>query len=427
MLTAFTVQNFSSIRDLQTLSLEAGKDDHLDWSNLIIEDKRRVVKTAVIYGANASGKSSVLKAMAWFRSFVLNSSKEGQAGDLIPVQPFLLSSETENAPSYFEIEFHWGEYDYRYGFEVTAEAVKSEWLYQKTGNKRTVKVFTRSGQEFDISGTNFKEAKGLEERTRPNALFLSVCAQFNSEKAAHILEWMGRFRHVSGLTETGFFNFTADRLQEEKYRKQLSDLAAKADFNIQSIRSEREELNEMRLPSGFPFELKKGGVSGKIVQTDIKTTHLKRNAEDEVVGEVEFDLQKDESSGTQKFIALSGPIMHTLEQGSILVVDEFEARLHPKLTQAILDLFHSPVNRKNAQLICVTHDVTLLTPERFRKEQVWFCEKDKTGATDLFSLSEMDSNLVRPTSKFSHQYILGLFGAIPKLTHFQEAVDNATK
>jgi AAA15 family ATPase/GTPase len=427
MLIAFSVQNFKSIRDLQTLSLEARSDDHLAWSNVIEDGKLRLVKTAAVYGPNASGKSNLVEAMVWFRNFVIESSKDSQAGETIGVQPFLLSSETENAPSHFEVEFRWQGFDYRYGFEITSKAVESEWLYRKSPSAKEAKLFTREGQDFDVSAAFFKEGKGLEPRTRPNALFLSVCAQFNGDEAGKVLAWMRRFRHVSGLDEMGFFAFTAERLQDPKHREKLLELAKKADFNIQSLRSVLEQITEAKLPPEMPAEMKKRVLGEKFMSADIKTTHQKLGADHEVIGEVEFDLTEDESSGTQKFIALSGPIMHTLEEGSILLVDELEARLHPRLTQAILDLFHSPVNRRNAQLVCATHDVTLLDPERFRRDQVWFCEKDATGATDLFTLADIDSNLVRPTSKFSRQYMLGLFGAVPQLAHFQEAAAHATE
>lgn len=421
MLVSFSVQNFKSIRDLQTLLMEARKDDHLAWSNVINEGKHRLVKSVAIYGPNASGKSSLLEAMSWFRKFVLESSREGQVGDDIDVTPFLLSTETENAPSYFEIEFLQDGYHYRYGIEVTAKEVISEWLYRKAPKSKPARLFTREKQQIDVSATNYKEGKGLEERTRPNALFLSVCAQFNGERSGKVLDWMRRFRHISGIEESGFYAFTAERLQDPKYQILLQELAQKADFNIQSLRSELEQITVDSLPEGISNELKKRLLAQKIMRVDIKTVHNKRNAEQEVISEVEFDLQEDESSGTQKFVALSGPIMHTLEEGFVLVVDELEARLHPRLTQAILDLFHSPANRKNAQLICATHDVSLLDPERFRRDQIWFCEKDETGATDLYTLADFDSNLVRPNSSFSRQYMLGLFGAVPQLAHFQEA------
>jgi AAA15 family ATPase/GTPase len=130
---------------------------------------------------------------------------------------------------------------------------------------------------------------------------------------------------------------------------------------------------------------------------------------------VEFDLKKDESEGTRKFIALSGPLHHAVEDDGVLVVDEFEARLHPLLTQAIIDWFHSPLNPGRAQLIIATHDVHLMEPERIRRDQVWFTEKDDKGETQLYNLAEFDPQDVRPTTKFSRQYLLGLFGAVPRL------------
>jgi hypothetical protein len=240
------------------------------------------------------------------------------------------------------------------------------------------------------------------------------------------MDWMQRFRHVSGLSEAAFFAFTAKRLENPKHQERLLEFARQADFNICGLRSEFEEVTEAKLPPGMPPELKQQVLAGKFLSADIKATHSKRDADGNVVGTVEFDLAENESQGTQKFIALSGPITHTLEQGSILLVDELEARLHPRLTQAIIDLFHSPVNRKDAQIVCATHDVTLMDPERFRRDQIWFCEKDETGATELSSLAEFDKNQVRPTSKFSRQYMLGLFGAVPQLAHFQDAAADAT-
>lgn len=427
MLISFSVENFKSIRDLQTLSMEARSGDHLEWSHTIEVGKRRLIKSAAIFGPNASGKSNVIEAMIWFREFVLNSSKKGQAGELIETKPFRLSTETENAPTHFESEFAWKGFEFRYGFEITEQQVISEWLFRKSASAKPAKLFTREGQDFDISTKFFKEGKGLEKRTRDNALFLSVCSQFNGEVATEVMEWMQQFRHVSGLSEIGFFGFTASRLQKSDHRQKLLELAKKADFNIQSISSELEEMSEAELPLSIPAEVRRQLLSEKYMRADIKTTHDKRDAKNDVIGQVEFDLQSDESEGTQKFIALSGPITHTLEEGSILVIDELEARLHPRLTQAILDLFHSPVNRKNAQLVFATHDVTLMEPDQFRRDQIWFCEKNETGATELYCLGDFDSNQVRPTSKFSRQYMLGLFGAVPKLAHFQEAAADATK
>lgn len=428
MLISFSVENFRSIRDLQTLSMgEPRLDHHLEWSHLFEAGNRRLLKSAAIFGPNASGKSNILRAMIWFRQFVLSSSKETQAGEKIDIQPFRLSTGKEKAPTHFEIEFLIKGFEYRYGFEVTAKKVESEWLFRKLPSAKPAMLFTREGGNFNVSADFFREGKGLEERTRENALFLSVCAQFNGTESEKVINWMQRFRWVSGLSESGFYAFTAQRLAEPGYQEKLLELAKKADFNIASLRSEIEELAAASLPPDMPAKMREQALAQKWIRADIKTTHEKRDDDGKVVGRVEFDLAKDESQGTQKFIALSGPITHTLEQGSILVVDEIEARLHPLLTQALVDLFHSPVNRKNAQLVFAAHDVTLLDPDRFRRDQVWFTEKDETGATDLYSLAEFDPAQVRPGTKFSRQYLLGLFGAVPKLAHFQEAADYATR
>jgi uncharacterized protein len=428
MLIAFSVENFRSIRDLQTLSLvEPRLDHHLEWSNLVTVGNRRVVKTAAIFGPNASGKSNVLRAMIWFRQFILTSSKEGQAGEAIDVQPFRLSTITENAPSHFEIEFFLGGHEYRYGCQVTAERVESEWLFRKLPTAKAAKLFTREGKVFDVSHEFFKEGVGLEERTRNNALFLSVCAQFAGPEATKVMGWMQRFRWLSGLSEDGFLAFTANRLTHPGHQERILELAQKADFNIASLRSEVEEPGWDGIPAELPAAGGMQASAQRPIRPEIKTTHEKRDPSGAVVGRVEFDLRSDESQGTQKFIALSGPISHTLEEGAILIVDELEARLHPLLTQAVVDLFHSPVNRKNAQLIFAAHDVTLLDPERFRRDQIWFTEKDEEAATDLYPLSEFEPAQVRAGSKFSRQYMLGLFGAVPKLAHFQEAAAHATR
>jgi len=426
MLLSFTVENFKSIRDLQTLSLEARSDDHLAESNVIVEGKTRALKSVALFGPNASGKSNMIEAMVWFRQFVLNSSKEGQVGQEIDIVPFRLSTATEKTPTHFEVEFLWKGQSYRYGFDVTRKEVVAEWLYRSSRTKPAM-LFTRDGQEFDVSSEFFKEGKGLEARTRDNALFLSVCAQWNGPVAREVLNWMRRFRHVSGLSEIGFLAFTAERLQDPRKREKLLKLAQTADFNICGLRSEIEQISESKLPPGLSPEVRQTLLAEGVMRAEIKTSHMKLDGDGKPIGLVEFDLSDEESQGTQKFIALTGPITHTLEEGAILVVDELEARLHPLLTQAILALFHGPANPLNAQLICATHDVMLMDPQRLRRDQIWFCAKDERGATDLYTLADFDPDQVRPTTKFSRQYLLGIFGAVPKLAHFEEAAIDGVK
>jgi AAA15 family ATPase/GTPase len=149
----------------------------------------------------------------------------------------------------------------------------------------------------------------------------------------------------------------------------------------------------------------------------VKTFHQGFDADDKPAGLVEFDLPADESAGTQKFVALTGPFLHTLREGSVLFVDELEARLHPLLTKALVGLFNSSANRKNAQLIFATHDEGLLDPQRIRRDQVWFVEKDGMGASRLYCLDEIKG--VRKEAKFAKEYLLGQFGGVPRMGDLQ--------
>lgn len=410
MLIAFSVENFRSIRDLQTLTMEPPRaDEHLQAANTFELGGRRLLKSAAIFGPNASGKSNLLRALVWFRDFIRESASERQAGDPIEVVPFLLDERTEGAPSHFEIEFLLDEHEYRYGFRVDAKRVHSEWLFRrKPGAAKAAQFFTRERHEFSPLGEAFKEARGLESRTRANALFLSVCAQFNVAESVRIMDWVRRIVSISGLHDAPLLEQTAIQLKDLGKASSFLQFARKADFGITKIRSESRpsRLREVRLRDGH----------------EIKLARSKRMLIGIVDEGFEFDLARDESQGTQKFIALAGPLLQALENGEIIVMDEFEARLHPRLTQALLDLFHGASNPRNAQLICATHDVTLLEPERFRRDQVWFCEKDDDGATRLYSLAEFDPKDVRPTTRFSKQYLLGLFGAVPRLAQLHESV-----
>jgi hypothetical protein len=150
--------------------------------------------------------------------------------------------------------------------------------------------------------------------------------------------------------------------------------------------------------------------------------HQRFGPDTRVVGKVEFDLASEESAGTQQFFALAGPFLQTLEEGSVLVVDELDARLHPLLTKQLVGLFNSSVNRKNAQLIFATHDQGLLDQKQIRRDQIWFVEKDMMGASNLFSLDEIKG--VRKDANFQREYLLGQFGGVPHLGDFQKAIVN---
>lgn len=415
MILSFTVENFRSIRERQSLIFEASADPHLEDSHLIKQDGHKVLKSAAVYGANASGKSNVINAMIWMRRFVLESMSAKVENPTIPVEPFRLHTESRNEPSVFEIEFLLADIRYRYGFALSKSGIEEEWLYRKAKKGATAKIFTREKQNIV---PNKRQEKGLEPfipRTRPNVLFLKVCAEFNFGFAEWVMKWFRHFRYVSGLDETNFIGFTAERLVEEVHRERILEFIRKADFNLCGIRSNIEPLTEKDLPENMPPELKKKVLEGEPLKGDILTSHNIYDPEGEIAGQEEFDLEEDESQGTRKFVALAGPILHTIEEGSILLVDEFEARLHPNLTKAILQWFNGPQNKNGAQLIIATHDTGLMDPDLLRRDQIWFCEKDRFGATSLYCLDEFDKQDVRATTKFNRQYLQGIFGAVPQV------------
>jgi AAA15 family ATPase/GTPase len=416
MLVEFTVANFRSFQDAMTLSMVAAnlvaKDKTVDTSNLIKTDSEiSLLKTAVIYGANASGKSNLLKALLFMKSFMVNSSKESQSTDKIGVEPFKLGLYGETSPSHFELVFIMDGIRYRYGFEADRNRVSAEWLFYVPSSRET-SVFSRKDNVIAVS-KKF-DAEGIDKRTRNNALYLSVCAQFNVPLAEKILAWVSdKLNVLSGLHDHHYRNYTAGSCDTDANRLRISSLIKALDTGISGITVESNTLGIDSLPSAMPEELKKLITRGSdsFTQVSVKTTHKKYGNDGSFVGEEQFDMDENESDGTQKLFALAGPLLHALNEGEVLLIDELDSRLHPLVTLAIIRLFSEvESNSKNAQLIFVTHDTNLLDKSLFRRDQIWFTEKNRYGATSLYSLAEFK---IRNDASFGSDYIKGKYGAIP--------------
>jgi AAA15 family ATPase/GTPase len=416
MLVEFTVANFRSFQDAMTLSMVAAnlvaKDKTVDTSNLIkIDGETSLLKTAVIYGANASGKSNLLKALIFMRWFLVNSSKESQSIDKIGVEPFKLGLYGETSPSHFELVFIMDGIRYRYGFEADRNQVSAEWLYYVPSSRETI-VFSR--KDHVITASKKFDAEGIDKRTRNNALYLSVCAQFNVPLAEKILAWVSdKLNVLSGLHDHHYRDYTAGSFDTDTNQLKINSLIKALDIGISGIKVERNTLDIDTLPSSMPEELKKLITRGSdsYTKVSVKTTHKKYGIDGSFIGEEEFDLDDNESDGTQKLFALAGPLLNALNEGEVLVVDELDSRLHPLVTLAIIRLFSSEEsNSRNAQLIFVTHDTNLLDKSLFRRDQIWFTEKNRYGATSLYSLAEFK---IRNDASFESDYIKGKYGAIP--------------
>ena len=415
MIVTFNVGNYRSFKQVVTFTMMSAKltskNKELDKNNVFpVSRSISLLKSAAIYGANASGKSNLLKAMVFMRQFVLTSSAESLSTSLIPVERFRLSTETESKPSYFEIVFFLEDTMYRYGFEVDQNRVHSEWLYHKP-NQREIKLFIREGKSFDLSNNNFKEGIGLDIRTRDNALFLSTVAQFNGSISQSILNWFKDINVISGLLDDLPRYITFQAMENDfQQRQDIISFIKQLDLGISDIQVKK--LDPVKdIPNNLPEEIKNFIKMDKVVGFNVKTIHKKYDDNNTYTSDENFDIAGNESDGTQKLFSLSGPLMRTLKTGKVLIVDELDTRFHPLMTMTIINLFNSNItNPKNAQLIFATHDINLLNRNVLRRDQIWFTEKDQYGATDLYSLVEYRA---RNDASFEKDYMSGKYGAIP--------------
>lgn len=428
MLIQFTIANYEAIKGKMTLSMVASNyDKSRETDNTFTIDKfgLRLMKSAVIYGANASGKTKLLESFGFFKEFVLNSSKESQATENIEVTPFRFNPKTEKQPSFFEMSFIYKNELYRYGFEVSKSEVKTEWLFHRPKTKE-IRLFYRDGQNFNELHDSFKVAQNLvkDKMIRENALLLSVCAQFNDPISKKILAWLNSMNLISGVKEEGYEGFTISQIQEHGKKDEVLNFLRNADLGIENFII--EELDYNNLPKNMPERLKEVLLSQKDrpkIYSDVITFHNKYDDKRNLKGLSDLSMKRDESSGTNKYFALAGPIIETLEEGDILIIDELDAKLHPILVQNIVALFNSvDTNPKNAQLIFNTHDTNLLGSDIFRRDQIWFTEKNKYGEAELYSLSDIKKNesKVRNDEDFEKNYIQGKYGAIPYIGDFRK-------
>jgi uncharacterized protein len=397
MLIEFSVGNYRSFKEVVTFSMVAAPifmgNSPISENNLFSATKEiDLLKSAAIYGANASGKSNLVRAISFMKEFTINSVGSRITSE-IEAESYRLNIESEKEPSYFEIVFIIGTTRYRYGFEVDRHSVKSEWLYQTLRTKES-KLFDRENSKIKVFG-KFSEGRSLENKTRKNALFLSVAAQFNGDIATDVVDWFNELNIFNNLDDDDYDNVTIDALIEGHRTQDLIGLVTSLDLGIKDIQMIKTPLPE------FPG----------VISYEVKTAHWKYDGGENKIDTEYFELDENESAGTQKLFNISGLLINILQTGEILIVDELDARLHPLISCAIVKLFNSPItNPRNAQLIFTTHDTNLLSANMFRKDQIWFTEKDRYGATDLYSLVEYD---IPDDAPFEQDYIAGKYGAIP--------------
>ena len=418
MFLNITIENFRSIKEPVTLDMEAmGQVSELK-DNLIDKTKYKLLKSAVIYGANGSGKSNVVKALVFVINFVRHSIDK-QEGDLIKgFNPFLLAVGYDSKPSSFELEFLIDETKYRYGFEVSQKNINAEWLFSlPKGKRKEVELFAREGQNIEVNKKSYNEGLKLEDKVRSNSLFLSVCAQFNGETSKQVMSFFNRIEVLSGDLKSFLFNrnFTPNYIKDLDHYQTVLSALQQADFGIENIIEVQPFVN--KLPKNIPDDLP-DDLMDKLKSTKMLMTERKRfDAEGVEVGIAKLLFDDAESAGTQKYFYLLGRILDTLQKGNVLCTDELEASLHPKLTSNIIRMFHDKgINKNGAQLIFTTQDTNLLSSDLFRRDQIYFTEKNSRAETDLYSLAEFkfdDNSTVRKDARYEKGYLKGRYGAIP--------------
>ena len=406
MLVEFTVGNFRSFRDRVTLSLRPDAEEYLAPSHIAVVGGEKLLRSTALYGLNSGGKTNLLRALRAMRLLVLRSNPRRRVRYLSTIQPFSLSVAHASAPSLFEVTFCLEGIRYRYGFEADREHVAKEWLARTHSGGEEEALFNRTPNEFEVS-EKFPEGKDVVERTDAHVLFLSAVSGWNGGLAKGIEEWFRRWQTMVDISTTDTLETTADELENDELRRRVTELAkaARLGFNALEVETPSDPAHDPFAPSISAIERQRLFEARRIL-----THHPVYDDEGRHVHDAKFDLATDESAGTRKFIALSVRFLPALENGGVVLVDELEAWMHPGMTRQLLALFHSPVNRGNAQLVFATHDTHLLQPDLLRRDQVWFVDKDRFDSSLLRRASDYD---IGPNDDMEREYLLGLYGAVP--------------
>ncbi len=423
MVLEFTVGNFLSFYEKKTISFEAQSISELK-DNVINAEKHKLLRSLVIYGANSSGKSNILLALDAMKHNILNSVKLND-NDELDYKPFLLAEESEKEPTFFEIIFFVKEKKYRYGFEYNQTKIISEWLFVYKTSKTEIPLFVRTEEGIGVS-EKFEEGIGKEEATNDNRLFISLASQLNGKLSKEIIDFFKSYNLISGLDTEGYEKFSLKMLQEKEVGcEDMLNFFQNLELGFENIEVEEEPFHPSKIPDDLPKKVKSNllkALTGTSI-VSLKTTHKKYDKKGNIIDKVLFDKNEHESAGTKKIIDLSGAIFHTLLNGKLLIVDELDSKLHPLITAHIIRLFNNPkTNPNNAQLLFNTHDTNLLSGDFFRRDQIWFTEKDHKEQTDLYLLADInlpDGSKIRNDANLEKNYIRGRYGAIPfiKIIH----------
>jgi uncharacterized protein len=413
MLLRFRFSNFRSFHTEQELSLIAGPfTDAPESVRHLDAIPEGVLPVAAIYGANASGKTNVLRAIEFFSEAVTFSHRQWKPDGGVPRSPFLGDEGSSQAPSEFEVDFLTGGIRYRYGFRVDSVVVLEEWLYAYPRGKKQTWLHRTQGKPISFGARMPGENRIIESLTRKNSLFLSAAAQNNHEALLPVYEWITDLVFLIG-DRAKYRRLTAGFYMAPDFLADVARLVSVADLGISRLKLEEEKLPYRAVRPSYnkiAAVVESAGLIGpsnvEPPRTPMQISLLHRLGD----REVPFSTEQ-ESHGTMAYLELLGPVVYALKIGALLCVDELDGSLHPLLSIELIRLFTNPsTNPRGAQLIFNTHDTNLLSSGVLRRDQIWFTEKKADGSSHLFPLSDFKP---RRTENLENGYLQGRYGAIP--------------
>lgn len=431
MIINFSVQNFGSIRDKQTLSFEADRSDQLeDYYVFQPVAGLRLLKLGLIYGANASGKTTLLKALDFLRDIILNP--ETRKTQLLNFKPFLFDADTPGQTSLISIEFIPGKVRYRYEVEFNRNAIVNETLDFYDPNKAT--VFKRTTElDKQLAQISFGSKirmdrvseKMLESNTLWNNTVLGGFLKTNIALKAlkEVTDWFASYLRPIVFTRTNLDDYVTERMEEGEIDKStIINILRKADFNISDILvKDGENITEAAVKMLSAMEVPDATIE------KLRDIQLREIEFEHTVNDNRYFLPfNEESEGTKRYYGFAGLLGLLINRQVAMPIDELESSLHPDLFVHFLLSFL--VNAKRSQIIATTHNREILSDKGiFRNDAIWFTEKDERDSTDLYSLADFDSSVVRDTSSVYNAYKIGKLGGVPNLGDHYIDVSNEGK
>ena len=418
MLLSLRIENFRSIKSPLLINFTTEKrlsEDDLPY-NTFKQNGNEVLKSIVLYGRNASGKSNIILALKALSFLIVESDKFKHKEKIGPYEPFLFDTKFKNEPVKFEVDFISIESKIRFKYKVTynSSEITNESLYLYPEGVKA-KLYERVDQKISYGDYYKGTKKKIENDLLPNQLFLSKSSTSKVKYLDEVYLYFSRYMYVSILHDTEYDEtiiraFSEPIMKDEKLKFNLLELLKASDTSILDF-SIAENAKKIKFPKEFPEEARKEILER--FKYEVLTIHSLFDNDNEI-GKVPLELEK-ESLGTKKLFAIGSLILDTLDDGGVIAIDELDKGLHPLLTKLIINLFNSKENNpKNAQLIFTTHDSTLLDTEIFRRDQICFVDKDYQGGSTFYKLSDIKG--IRKDIPIDKWYLSGRFKAIPVTT-----------